>query len=228
MAQPENAGHLRPHPVDVEERRNIRKKFQFCARTDAYHYAFDPADYCDINVHNVSGEDTTIYIGLKYALQYSEKPVVFFTCYDVGPNPVLNAFVRHVVCSLAVREGAGINIYFFDMRNLRDISDEMKTHLEEQFALYAGVPVRIINTACVDRSKCVYLQRFKGDNEMGWCIGWGMLFLDYLTTNPDILAQSTSGKKKQFAKLYTELDKHLAGPRSNHFIEAYYRRIMSL
>jgi hypothetical protein len=67
-----------------------------------------------------------------------------------------------------------------------------------------------------------------GDNEMGWCIAWAMLFLDYLTDNTDILELSPEGRKRRFAKLYTELDKHLAGPRTNHFIEVYYRRIMGL
>jgi hypothetical protein len=36
---------------------------------------------------------------------------VFFTCYDVGPNEVLKVFVQHVVCTLAIREGDGLNLY---------------------------------------------------------------------------------------------------------------------
>jgi hypothetical protein len=221
-------GHLRPHPTEVANRRNISKKFEMKERTDDYLFVFNPGDYVDIIINNITGTPTQTYVGLKYALKFSQKPFVFFTCYDVGPNEILKVFVQHVVCTLAIREGDGLNLYFFDMRSLRDISPDMKTHMEKEFSKIANVPVHIINTACVDRSKCVYLQRFKGDNEMGWCIAWAMLFLDYLTDNTDILHLSPEGRKRRFAKLYTELDKHLAGPRTNHFIEVYYRRIMGL
>jgi len=220
--------HLRPHPTEVAKRRNISKKFEMKERTEDYFFPFNYSDYVDIVINNITGKPTETYIGLKYALKFSEKPFIFFTCYDVGPNEVLKVFVQHVVCTLAIREGDGLNLYFFDMRNLRDISAEMQSHMEKEFTKIAGIPVHIVNTACVDRSKCVYLQRFKGDNEMGWCIGWALLFLDYLTTNPDILDLTPEGKKRRFAKLYTQLDKHLSTPRSNHFIEAYYQRIMSL
>lgn len=220
--------HLRPHPTEVKEKQNINKKFEFRSRTDAYHYAFNPRDYADIEFSNYSGSPTTIYPGLRYALQYSEKPVIFFTGYDVGPNEHMGVFVRHVVCSLAVKEGDHINIYFFDMRNLKDISPSMQSDMEADFSKFANRPVHIVNAACVDRSKCVYLQRFKGDTEMGWCIGWALLFLDFLTKNPTFLRKTLEGKKNTLAKLYTELDARLSGPRTNHFIETYYIHLMGL
>jgi hypothetical protein len=220
--------HMRPHPTDVREKQNTGIKFGFRKRTEAYHYPFAIRDYCDIEFHNVTGEATTAYIGLKAALEFVQKPSIFFICYDVGYNRILETFVRHVVCSLAVREGEGngLTVYMFDMRNFRDISAHFQADMEKIFTEYAKVPVKIVNAACLYHEKCVYLQRFKGDHEMGWCIGWALLFLDYLTTNPEIAEKSPEGKKKAFAKLYAQLDKHLAGPRSNHFIEAYYTRLL--
>jgi len=219
--------HLRPHPTEVAEHKNIAKKFEL-RKSEAYHYAFNPRDYCDIDFFNYNHKPAKVYAGLRYALRYAAKPIIFFTGYDVGPNDVLGAFVRHVVCSLAVHEGDHINIYFFDMRNLRDISPSMQKDMEKEFSKHAGIPVHIVNSACVGGPKCVYLQRFKGDTEFGWCIGWALLFLDYLSKHPGILRQSSKDKKKTIAHLYTELDNRLSEKRSNHFIEAYYIRLMGL
>ena len=219
--------HLRPHPTEVAEKKNIAKKFEL-RRSDAFHYAFNPHDYVDADFFNYNGTPPKLYAGLRYALRYVQKPVIFFTGYDVGPNDILNAFVRHVVCSLAVREGDHINIYFFDMRNLRDISPSMQSSMEAEFSKHAGVPVHLVNSACVDRSKCVYLQRFKGDTEFGWCIGWALFFLEYLTGTPSFLQKSPLDKKKAIAELYTKLDRRLSGQRSNLFIEEYYIHLLGL
>lgn len=220
--------HLRPHPTEVRERRNILIKYEFRKRTTEYYYAFDYRNYCDIEFHNVTKSPTTIYSGLHAALEHVKKPTIFFACYDVGPNEILNAFVRHVICCLAVREGEGITVYAFDMRNLKDISAHFKEDMEKQLSEYAKVPVKIVNAACTHRSHCVYLQRFKGETEMGWCIGWALLFLDYLTANPDIIHYGPHEKERAFAKLYTKLDQHLSKPRSNRFIEAYYTRLQDV
>jgi hypothetical protein len=221
--------HMRPHPTEVREHRNTTLKFGFRKRTDQYHYAFDLRDYCDVEFHNVTGDAPTAYTGLRAALEFSQKPTVFFICYDVGNNKILNAFVRHVVCSLAVREGDGITVYMFDMRNLKDISAHFQKDMETTLTEYAGgTPVKIVNAACLHHTKCIYLQRYKGEAEMGWCIGWALLFLDYLTDNPSISEKSPDGKKKAFAKLYSKLDTHMASPRSNHFIEAYYQRLLHM
>lgn len=219
--------HLRPHPTQLAERTNIVKKFQL-ARSDEYHYAFNPHDYGDIDFSNYLHQPTKIYRGLHYALQYVQKPIFFFTLYDVGPDDKLEVFVRHVVCSLAVHEGTHLSIYFFDMRNLRDISPSMQKHMESEFSKYAGIPVRIINSACVDRSKCVYLQRFKGETEMGWCIAWALFFLDHMTKTPGFIRESPSDRKKAVAELYTKVNKNLSDARSNHFIEKYYMCLMGL
>jgi hypothetical protein len=219
--------HLRPHPTEVVERDNIKKKMEL-RKSDKYHYAFNPDDYTDIEFFNVLGRSTKVYSGLRYALRYVQKPILFFTGYDVGQNDKLGVFVRHVVCSLAVHEGTHINIYFFDMRDLQDISPSMQRHMESEFEKHAGVPVHLINSACVDRTKCVYLQRFKGEYEMGWCIAWAMFFLMYLTKNARILSLSPPDKKKAIAKLYTDINRRLSAPKSNKFIEKFYMHLMGL
>ena len=89
--------HLRPHPTEVREKRNTALKFGFRKRTDEYHYPFALRDYCDVEFHNVTEEPTTAYIGLKAALEFVQKPIIFFICYDVGFNHDLETFVRHVV-----------------------------------------------------------------------------------------------------------------------------------
>ena len=228
MSEAEATEHMRPHPTEIREKQNTALKFGFRSRTDEYHYPFAIRNYCDVEFHNITGEPTTAYIGLKAALQFVEKPSIFFICYDVGYNRILQTFVRHVVCSLAVREGDGLTVYMFDMRNFRDISGHFQADMEKTLSEYAKVPVNIVNAACLYHEKCVYLQRFKGDHEMGWCIGWALLFLDYLTKNPEIAEKTPEGKKKAFARLYTQLDKHLAGPRTNQFIEAYYIRLLDM
>ena len=228
MSEAEATEHMRPHPTEIREKQNTALKFGFRNRTDEYHYPFAIRNYCDVEFHNITGEPTTAYIGLKAALQFVEKPSIFFICYDVGYNRILQTFVRHVVCSLAVREGDGLTVYMFDMRNFRDISEHFQADMEKTLSEYAKVPVKIVNAACLYHEKCVYLQRFKGDHEMGWCIGWALLFLDYLTKNPEIAEKTPEGKKKAFARLYTQLDKHLAGPRTNQFIEAYYIRLLDM
>jgi len=174
MSEAEATEHMRPHPTEIREKQNTALKFGFRNRTDEYHYPFAIRNYCDVEFHNITGEPTTAYIGLKAALQFVEKPSIFFICYDVGYNRILQTFVRHVVCSLAVREGDGLTVYMFDMRNFRDISGHFQADMEKTLSEYAKVPVKIVNAACLYNSKCIYLQRFKGDHEMGWCIGWAL------------------------------------------------------
>jgi hypothetical protein len=216
--------HLRPHPTEVSETENIRKKFQFKARTSKYLFAFDPDNYCDIEIFNITGEKTRAYAGLCNALTYSEIPIVFFLCYDVGPNETLGVFVRHVVCCLAKER----RIYFFDMRNLGEISKDMQQFLEKEINRICGIHYELINLSCNQSRYCRYLQRFKGDTEMGWCIGWALLFLDYLTRNPDITEKSDRVIRKEFGKLYDYIDSQLSSKQSNHFIETYYIRLITL
>jgi hypothetical protein len=214
--------HLRPHPTELPEIENIRKKFEFKGQTDEFLFAFNPTNYCDIEIFNITGEKTIAYKGLVNALRYSEIPVVFFLCYDVGENETLGVFVRHVVCCLA----KGRFIYFFDMRNLSEISKNMKTHIENEIYKLCKVRYEIINLSCNHTPKCRYLQRFKGDSEMGWCIGWALLFLDYITKNPNIHKKTDKEIRRQFAVLYNEIDAQLINDNANTFIETYYIRIM--
>ena len=217
------AEHLRPHPTEVDEKRNSVKKMGMRHKTDAFFYAFDPTNYCDIEIFNKTKESTYVYAGLSAALRYSELPVLFFTCYDVGPNETLGVFVRHVVCTMV----QGDSIYFFDMRNLRQISKGMQTRLEQEFSHIAGRKLHLINLACVEEQRtCLYLQRYKGDTEMGWCIGWALMFLDYITDHPEIARMSKEDKTKNFLALYRWVDKQLSTKKSNTFIEKYYIRLL--
>lgn len=215
--------HLRPHPTEVSEIENIRKKFEFKKRTDKYLFAFDATNYCDIEIFNVTGQKTTAYSGLCNALKYSEIPVVFFLCYDVGPNETLGVFVRHVVCCLAKDK----YIYFFDMRNLSEISKKMTQIIEKEINKICGVRYTLVNLSCNHSNHCRYLQRFKGDSEMGWCIGWALLFLDYLTKNPQLIEKSDKELRKDFGILYNYIDDKLSRHKSNQFIEVYYIQLMN-
>jgi hypothetical protein len=219
-----SSGHLRPHPTEVDEKRNIAKKMEMRHKTGAYFYAFDPTNYCDIEIFNKTKEATRVYDGLSAALQYSELPVLFFTCYDVGPNETLGVFVRHVVCTMV----QGDSIYFFDMRNLRQISDKMQAHLEAEFSKVAGRKLHLVNLACAGQRKCLYLQRYKGKTEMGWCIGWALMFLDHLTDHPEFASMTKQSKTKHSAQLYRQIDKQLSSHKSNGFIETYYIRLLQL
>ena len=216
------AEHLRPHPTEVDEKRNIAKKMGMRHKTPAFFYAFDPSNYCDIEIFNKTKEPTYIYRGLSAALRYSDLPVLFFTCYDVGPNETLGVFVRHVVCTMV----QGDSIYFFDMRNLRQISERLQSHLEEEFSRIAGRKLHLINLACAEQRKCLYLQRYKGETEMGWCIGWALMFLDHLTDNPEFASMTKQSKTKHAADLYRHIDKQLSTHKSNKFIEKYYIRLL--
>jgi len=214
--------HLRPHPTEVSEIKNIRKKFDFKTRTDKYLFAFNPHNYCDIEIFNITGQKTQVYPGLCNALTYSEIPVVFFLCYDVGHNETLGVFIRHVVCCLAKNK----HIYFFDMRNLSEISKNMKDTLEDEINKVCGIQYELVNLSCNQTRHCRYLQRFKGDAEMGWCIGWALLFLDYLTQHPEITKKTDRELRVEFGNLYNYIDGHLTQKQSNIFIEMYYIQLM--
>ena len=58
------SGHLRPHPTEVEEKKNIEKKMEMRHRTPAFFYAFDPENYCDFEFFNKTKEPTRVYEGL--------------------------------------------------------------------------------------------------------------------------------------------------------------------
>lgn len=214
--------HLRPHPTEVSEKRNIEKKFEMKRRTTKYLFAFDPTNYCDMEIFNITGEKTTVYEGLRTALRYSEIPIVFFLCYDVGYKEALGVFVRHVVCCMARQS----NVYFFDMRNLSEIDKGLQKRIEKELYDVSGKHYTLVNLACNRSRQCRYLQRYKGETEMGWCIGWALLFLDFLTQETSIPERSDSELLEMFHEAYEYIDGELSRKKSNYFIESYYVRLL--
>jgi len=222
------SGHLRPHPTEVAERHNMVKKMQLASSAPPGNYFFvcNPDDYCEFDIRNKEDGRVIVYDGLRAAMAYSELPVIFFTCYDVGDSETFGVFVRHVICCVADKRQS--TVYMFDMRNLRQISNMLKRTLETEFSKLARTRMTIVNGACVDRSKCVYLQRFKGDTEMGWCIAWALYFLNHLIEHPQFARMAKKERRKHLAELYRKVDHQLESPKSNHFIEAYYMQLMGL
>jgi glycosyltransferase involved in cell wall biosynthesis len=103
-----------------------------------------------------------------------------------------------------------------------------RKRLETEFSNVAGRPMHLINLACAQQPKCLYLQRYKGKTEMGWCIGWALLFLDHLTDHPEFASMSKQAKTKHVARLYRWIDKQLSTRKSNAFIEKYYIKLLGL
>jgi hypothetical protein len=218
--------HLRPHPTQVSESENIARKFTFKQRTDKYLFAFDPTNYCDVEIFNIQKHKTKMYKGVQYALKYSEIPVVFFLCYDVGYREYTElgrVFVRHVVCCFAKDN----YIYFFDMRNLSEISKGMKEILENEINTICNTKYKLVNLSCNHTTHCRYLQRYKGKDEMGWCIAWAMYFLDYLTDHPELGNKKDRELREIFNEFYVYTDSELSSKKSNHFIERYYIHLLS-
>lgn len=226
------------HPTKQPERLNVSQKRQIANKVKGkYVFAFDPSDYCDFEVFNILGHSTrassNFVRGFQSLYSSGKKPVVFFLCYDVGFKKELeNQFVRHVVCCVASRNGGDtIHILMFDMRNLREISNELRHHIETELGRVTHKPphlkLHLVNVACVDRTRCVYLQRFKGRHEMGWCIAWAMFFLDVGVARPVWNGKyayelSFEEQKEAFAEIYRLVDAELRKTRSNGFIEDWY------
>jgi len=205
------------HPTAVPPKTNQTLKQLFASRTDKYTYAFAPKGYTDFDVYNITGTPTVDRGGVGRALATSDKPVVFFLCYDVGYDPNVDRFIRHIVCCVAF----GSTVVFFDMRNLCDISPDHQALLEKELARKSGLPtIKLVNASCLGDS-CTYLQRFKSKKEIGWCIAWALFFLNTITEAPYpglSLARFTTATKK----LYRSIDATLEKRQSNGFIEEWY------
>jgi hypothetical protein len=227
------------HPTRQDERVNIRLKQQIADRVKGkYVFAFDPKDYCDFEVFNILGNPTRASKEFIRGFQtlYRDdvaKPVVFFLCYDVGFKKELeDQFIRHVVCCIASRNGGDtVHLMMFDMRNLREISNDLREVIEKELGRVTKKPSHIrlflTNNACVDRKTCVYLQRFKGLHEMGWCIAWASFFLDAAIARPiwngKYAYELTFDKQKEaFAEIYRLVDAELRRTQTNGFIEDWY------
>lgn len=208
--------HLRPHPSNVPPHANLKIKNIFASRTPAYHYAFNNNGYTDFDVYNILGTATVDRSNVGLALRTSTKPVVFFLCYDVGQDKKLDMFIRHVVCCVAF----GPTVYFLDMRDLADISPSHKKYIEKELERKSGVSgIQLVNAACFT-GQCVYLQRFKDKQEVGWCIAWALYFLDSITGRYKLA--HARDKKKYLSNLYRNINTILSASETNLPIEMWY------
>jgi hypothetical protein len=222
------------HPTEVDERDTIRRKHKKIAQvSDKYTSGFSRTNYCDIEIFNITGKKTTSCKEFREAFSTLEsesaKPVVFFLCYDVGYKEGPDRFVRHVVCCLATRTKTKIEILGFDMRNLREISNDLRkiliTEIEQQ--VNVTVPIVYTNIACLERSSCVYLQRYKKQTDIGWCIAWALFFLDVAIASPVMNGQyastlSIADQKRAFAEIYRIVNRELEQRKTNGFIEEWF------
>lgn len=225
-----------PHPTEVDERETIRRKHAKAAKVaDKYTFAFSRTNYCDIELFNITGTSTrsskAFREGMASLFQSGAKPVVFFLCYDVGYKEGPGRFVRHVVCCIATRAKDTIHVLGMDMRNLREISNDLRSFLERELSTQIGLPkdlnLKYTNIACVERSKCVYLQRYKKHTDIGWCIAWALFFLDVAICAPiqgDQYAAdlSVSEQTHAFADLYRLVNHELMQRKTNGFIEEWF------
>jgi hypothetical protein len=203
--------HLRPHPASVPVKANVKLKQDFAKDSSAFTYAFNTRGYTDFDIYNLLGKPSVDRSGVGLAIATSTKPVVFFLCYDVGYDKTLNLFIRHIVCCVA----KGKDILFFDMRDLCDIAPEHQKRIERELERKSGISgLKLHNASCFGDS-CIYLQRFKGKDELGWCIAWALYFLQWLTEHGPPTEQSVK-------KLYTHLNSILKSRQSNSPIEEWY------
>lgn len=216
--------HLRPHPATVKASINLKIKKLFASKTDKYTYALNDRTYVDFDIYNIDKKPTVDRSNVCQHIRTSGKPVVFFMCYDVGYNSKLKLFIRHIVCCVAF-PGETANILFFDMRNLCDISPKHQELIETEISRKCGKPVKLINASCLG-SECIYLQKFKGEDEIGWCIAWALYFLNMLTSplfRGKYVAEMTESQYKlHISKLYEKIYGVLSSAKTNHFIEKWY------
>jgi hypothetical protein len=216
--------HLRPHPATVKSSINLKIKKLFASKTDKYTYALNDRTYVDFDIYNIYKKPTVDRSGVCHHIRTSTKPVVFFMCYDVGDNPTLGVFIRHIVCCVAF-PGDTVNILFFDMRDLCDISPKHQELIETEISRKCGKTVNLINASCLT-SECIYLQKFKGEDEIGWCVAWALYFLNMLTSplfRGKYVADMTEHQYKlHISKLYEKIYGVLSSEKSNHFIEKWY------
>jgi hypothetical protein len=99
------------------------------------------------------------------------------------------------------------------MRNLCDISKKHQEHIEKEIEKKCGIRVLLENASCFG-GKCLYLQKFKGDYEIGWCIAWALFFLSKL--------DAERIKKDDIQSLYKHVYSILSNAKSNRPIEEWY------
>lgn len=226
----------RVHPTDVDEHKMIKLKKELVQGNHNYFFAFSSRDYADFDTYNKLHEKTTscpeFKAGMKQLLE-GGKPVVFFMTYDIGRRKEIKGiYIRHIICCLANKIGDHIEVFMFDMRNLRQIDNHLRQFLENQIAEQIGFhDVRITNMACVERDSCVYLQRFKPKHDIGWCMAWAMFFLDSALLRPIWNGKyayelSPEEQKKGFAEVYRVIDHELSESKSNDLIELWFQEVI--
>jgi hypothetical protein len=145
-------------------------------------------------------------------------------CYDVGYSSILKLFIRHIVCCVAFPEDT-VKILFFDMRDLCDISPKHQKLMETEISRKCGKPVELINASCLG-SECIYLQKFKGDDEVGWCVAWALYFLNIITAplfrGKYLADMGILQQKLHVHRLYEKIYGMLSEAKSNHMIEKWY------
>lgn len=204
--------HLRPHPAEVKSGTNLKLKLKF-ANKDAFTYAFNKRTYVDFDIYNILNKPSVDRSNVCETLHTSNKPVVFFLCYDVGYNKHVDLFIRHIVCCVAFPSKDEVRILFFDMRNLCDISKKHQEHIEKEIERKCRKKVILENASCFGE-KCIYLQEFKDKYEVGWCIAWALFFLSKLDYN--------RMQKDDIQQMYEHVYSILSNAKSNRPIEEWY------
>lgn len=226
----------RVHPTDVDEHRMIKFKKDLAGGNRNYFFAFSSTDFADLDAYNKLHERTTscpeFKAGMKQLLT-GGKPVVFFMTYDIGrKKQIKDIYIRHVICCLANKIGDHIEVFMFDMRNLRQIDNHLRQFLENQIANQIGFhDVRITNLACIEREACVYLQRFKPRTDIGWCMAWALFFLDSALMRPiwhekHAYELDPYEQKKGFAEVYRVIDETLREDKKNDLIELWFQSLL--
>ena len=222
-----------PHPVDVDEHKNIQLKHKTVERCrNDYIFAFCRKDYCDVSFYNKLKKPSTaspeFKRGFTTLFEDNPKPVVFFLCYDIGDRPEIKTFIRHVICCVAVREKESIYVFAFDMRNMNDIAKGHAQYLERQLKQITDSPlsIHVVNASCLEKPSCHYLQRFKAFEDPGWCMAWALFFLDAVICRPvwkgkHVYELSVAELKHAFARIYRLVDDELK-KHGNGFIEQWY------
>ena len=210
----------------VKTQTNLKLKQIFASKTDKYIFATNSRTYVDFDIYNIFKEPTVDRSHVCELLKTSTKPVVFFLCYDVGYNTTLKTFIRHVVCCVAFPSTTVIKVLFFDMRNLCDISPKHQTLIEDEISRKCGRSIDLINASCISKD-CIYLQKFKGENEIGWCVAWALFFLSNVITEPlfrgKYLADMTEEQyTKHVGNMYKHIHATMKKAKTNHLIERWY------
>lgn len=227
------------HPTDVDERTLVRMKQKRARGSEGYFFAFSKSSYCDLDINNKTEKSTTscpeFREGMKQLIHGDRKPVVFFTCYDIGYKKQYKTFIRHVVLCIANRIGDTVEVFMFDMRNLREIDNHHRSFIENEISkeihLPEGMTVSLTNMACIERKSCIHLQRFRASDDPGWCVAWALFFTDFAVLSPILNGKkacelSAPDQKRGFAEIYRNVDNALKVNKNNDIIQDWFAEVL--